>query len=44
MNDTKLNLTRITPICIDGREIDLSNDQIKNYEKYCEKYGLEPKP
>jgi hypothetical protein len=22
MNDTKLNLTRITPICIDGREID----------------------
>ena len=35
---------KITHAFIDGREIDLSNDQIKNYEKYCEKYGLELKP
>ena len=29
---------------IDGKKIDLSNEQEKNYIKYCKKYGIVPKP
>lgn len=35
---------KLTSAYIDGRELNLSNDQVKNYEKYCKKYSLIPQP
>jgi|TARA_B110001450_G_scaffold208141_1_gene198752 imidazolonepropionase-like amidohydrolase len=38
----EISTNKIIHAFIDGRKIDLSNDQKKNYLKYCEKYGLDP--
>ena len=37
-----IRTNKIIHAYIDGRKIDLSNDQEKNYLKYCKKYGLDP--
>ena len=38
----EISTNKISHAFIDGRKIDLSNDQEKNYIKYCKKYGLDP--
>ena len=38
----EISTNKISHAFIDGRRIDLSNSQEKNYLKYCKKYGLIP--